>query len=73
MTFARTIAITKRIVKQILLDHRSLAMIFAAPLVVMSLVGASFNKNPQLLNFFEHHIGSHHFYVLRYYLFRLEL
>ena len=51
MTFARTIAITKRIVKQILLHHRALAMIFAAPLVVMSLVGASFNKNPQLLNF----------------------
>tara|TARA_B100000676_G_scaffold45869_1_gene44399 strand:- start:5536 stop:6264 length:729 start_codon:yes stop_codon:yes gene_type:complete len=51
MTFNRTVAISKRIVKQIFLDHRSLAMIFVAPLVVMSLVGASFNKNPQLLNF----------------------
>lgn len=51
MTLIRTIAITKRIIKQILRDHRSLAMIFVAPIIVMSLVGASFNKNPQLLNF----------------------
>tara|TARA_B110000263_G_scaffold249429_1_gene266996 strand:+ start:479 stop:1207 length:729 start_codon:yes stop_codon:yes gene_type:complete len=51
MTLIRTIAITKRIIRQILRDHRSLAMIFVAPLIVMSLVGASFNKNSQLLNF----------------------
>ena len=51
MTIIRTIAITKRIVRQIIHDHRSIAMIFVAPLIVMSLVGASFNKNPELLNF----------------------
>ena len=51
MTIIRTIAITKRIVRQIIHDHRSIAMIFIAPLIVMSLVGASFNKNPELLNF----------------------
>jgi len=47
----RTLAIAKRIFKQILRDRRSFAMIFVVPLVVMSLVGVSFNKNQPLLNF----------------------
>jgi len=51
MTLTRTFGITKRIIKQILRDHRSVAMIFAVPLVVMSLVGVSFNNNQDLLNF----------------------
>ena len=51
MISTRTFAIAKRIIKQILRDHRSFAMIFAVPLIVMSLVGVSFNKNQELLNF----------------------
>ena len=50
MILARTFGITKRIIKQILRDHRSVAMIFAVPLIVMALVGVSFNKNQELLN-----------------------
>jgi ABC-2 type transport system permease protein len=51
MILARTFGITKRIIKQILRDRRSVAMIFAVPLIVMALVGVSFNKNQELLNF----------------------
>ena len=38
----RTLAIARRIVAQILRDHRSLGLIVLAPVVVMSLVGFSF-------------------------------
>lgn len=51
MTLNRTLSIAKRIVKQIVKDHRSLAMIFVAPLLVMALVGSNFSKSQETLNF----------------------
>lgn len=38
----RTLAITGRIVRQMVRDHRSLALIIIAPIIVMSLVGLTF-------------------------------
>ncbi|MCL0032036.1 ABC transporter permease [Dehalococcoidia bacterium] len=51
MTLSRTVPISKRIVKQVLRDHRSLAMIFVAPLLVMGLLGSNFSNNQETLNF----------------------
>ncbi len=51
MTRDRTLAIAGRIVRQIVRDHRSLALIVVAPTVVMSLVGFSFAEQPQVLDF----------------------
>ena len=51
MTLNRTISIAKRIIKQIIKDRRSLAMIFISPVVVMGLIGANFNNNQEVLNF----------------------
>ena len=51
MTLTRTIFISKRIIKQIIKDRRSLVMIFISPVVVMGLIGANFNKNQDILNF----------------------
>ena len=42
MSLDRVMAISLRIMNQIWLDHRSLAMIIVAPIIVMSLVGFSF-------------------------------
>jgi len=50
MSVDRTIAIAVRVVRQILRDRRSVALIVIAPLVVMSLVGFSFQDQPLILN-----------------------
>jgi len=50
MTFDRTTAIAARVIREILRDRRSLAMIFLAPLLVMALVGLSFSEKPQTLD-----------------------
>ncbi|MDA1257510.1 MAG: ABC transporter permease [Chloroflexi bacterium] len=50
MTYDRTIAIAVRVVREIVRDRRSLALIFAAPLVVMALVGFSFSDRPDTLD-----------------------
>ena len=41
MNFDRILAISNRVVRQIIKDHRSLALIIVAPILVMSLVGFS--------------------------------
>lgn len=51
MTLNRTFSIAKRIVRQIVKDRRSLAMIFVAPLLIMALVGSNFSKSQETLNF----------------------
>ena len=50
MTIDRTLAIASRIVNQITRDHRSLALIIVAPIIVMSLVGFSFADQRDILN-----------------------
>ena len=46
----RIIGITSIIIRQLLRDHRSVALIFLAPIVVMSLIGFSFQDQPIILN-----------------------
>ena len=46
----RTIAIAGRVVRQVLRDRRSVGLIIVAPLVVMSLVGFSFQDQPMILD-----------------------
>ena len=46
----RIIGITSIIIRQLLRDHRSGALIFLAPIVVMSLIGFSFQDQPIILN-----------------------
>ena len=46
----RTLAITARIVNQIRRDHRSVALIIVAPVIVMSLVGFSFSDQRGVLD-----------------------
>ena len=48
--FDRIIGITSIIVKQLLRDHRSVALIFMAPMIVMALIGFSFQDQPATLN-----------------------
>ena len=50
MTIDRTLAISTRIILQITRDHRSLALIIVAPVVVMSLVGFSFADRREILD-----------------------
>ena len=50
MTIDRTLAIASRIVSQIARDHRSLALIIVAPVIVMSLVGFSFADQRHILD-----------------------
>ena len=50
MSIDRTVAIAVRIVRQITRDRRSVALIVVAPLVVMSLVGFSFQDQPAILD-----------------------
>ena len=50
MTIDRTLAIAVRIVSQIARDHRSVALIIVAPIIVMSLVGFSFADQRDILN-----------------------
>ena len=50
MTFDRTLAISNTVNRQIVKDHRSLALIIVAPVVVMSLVGFSLVDQEAILN-----------------------
>ena len=50
MTFDRTLAISNRVIRQIVKDHRSLTLIIVAPVVVMSLVGFSLVDQEDILN-----------------------
>ena len=50
MPFDRKFAIAGRIVREIRRDRRSLAMIIGAPIIVMSLIGFSFQDQKSVLN-----------------------
>ena len=50
MTLDRTLAITTRIILQMIRDHRSMILIFLAPTVVMCLVGFTFSDQEDTLN-----------------------
>ena len=50
MTIDRTLAITERLVRQMLRDHRSAGLLVASPLIVMSLVGFSLYEQREILN-----------------------
>ncbi len=50
MTFDRTTAIAARVMREIVRDRRSLALIFLAPLLVMALVGFSFSEKQDTLD-----------------------
>lgn len=50
MSPERTGAIANRIIRQMIRDRRSLALIFVAPLVVMSLVGFTFTDQREVLD-----------------------
>ena len=50
MSADRTLAIAVRILRQVRRDHRSLALIIVAPIVVMALVGFSFGDQQQVLD-----------------------
>ena len=50
MSPERTIAIANRIILQMVHDRRSLALLFIAPLVVMSLVGFTFTDKREVLD-----------------------
>ena len=50
MNFDRTIAISDRVIRQVTKDHRSLALIIVAPVLVMSLVGFSLVDQEDILN-----------------------
>ncbi|HJP28497.1 MAG TPA: ABC transporter permease [Dehalococcoidia bacterium] len=50
MSVDRKLAITARIAKEIRRDHRSLALIIGAPIIVMSLIGFSFQDQKPVLN-----------------------
>jgi ABC-2 type transport system permease protein len=50
MTFDRTTAIAVRVMREIVRDRRSLALIFLAPLLVMALVGFSFSEKQDTLD-----------------------
>ena len=50
MSFDRTLAISNRVARQIVRDHRSLALIIAAPILVISLVGFSLVDQGEILN-----------------------
>jgi len=50
VNFDRTIAISNRVIRQVTKDHRSLALIIVAPVLVMSLVGFSLVDQEDILN-----------------------
>ena len=50
MSFDRKLAIATRIAREIRRDRRSLALIIGAPIIVMSLVGFSFQDQKSVLN-----------------------
>ena len=50
MTIDRTLAISSRIVLQMSHDHRSMALVIVAPVMVMALVGFSFSDQAEMLN-----------------------
>ncbi|MDP6783141.1 MAG: ABC transporter permease [Dehalococcoidia bacterium] len=51
MSIVRTLAIARRIVIQIVRDHRTLALILVMPVMVMTLVGLSFSEKKAVLDF----------------------
>ncbi|MDP6510117.1 MAG: ABC transporter permease, partial [Dehalococcoidia bacterium] len=51
MSIVRTLAIARRIVIQIVRDHRTLALILVVPVMVMTLVGLSFSEKKAVLDF----------------------
>ena len=50
MTVDRTLAITERIVRQMLRDRRSVGLLIVGPLIVMSLVGFSLFEQRAILD-----------------------
>ena len=50
MSLDRKYAIASRIVREIRRDRRSIAMIIGAPVIVMSLIGFSFQTQKSVLN-----------------------
>lgn len=50
MSLSRTFAISERLARQVIKDHRSLALILIAPIIVMSLVGFSLSAQEEILN-----------------------
>ena len=50
MSVDRTLAITERIVRQMLRDRRSIGLLIVGPLIVMSLVGFSLAEEEDVLN-----------------------
>ena len=50
MSLDRTLAITERIIRQIMRDRRSIGLLIAGPLVVMSLVGFSLVEQKAILD-----------------------
>ena len=50
MSIDRTLAITERIIRQILRDRRSIGLLILAPLIVMSLVGFSLVEQKAILD-----------------------
>ena len=50
MSFDRKLAIATRIAREIRRDRRSLALIIGAPIIVMSLIGFSFQNQKSVLN-----------------------
>lgn len=51
MSLLRSVSISLRIIHTMRRDHRTLALLVLAPVVIMSLVGFSFEKRPQVLDF----------------------
>lgn len=51
MSFARSSGIALRIIQGLRRDRRTLALLVVVPVVIMSLVGLSFNQMPQVLDF----------------------
>ena len=50
MTLDRTLAISRRLILQMLHDRRSVGLIIGAPVLVMSLIGFSFSNQVEVLN-----------------------
>ena len=51
MSLQRSLGIALRIIQGMRRDHRTLALLVVAPIVIMSLIGLSFNKTPKVLDF----------------------
>ena len=51
MSLVRSLGIAFRIISAMRRDHRTLALLVVSPIVIMSLIGLSFNKTPKVLDF----------------------